>query len=307
MYLEHFHLSCYPFSLTPNTDFYCQLPKHEDIFNFLMVSIQSGEGFIKVTGEVGSGKTLLCRRLLNQLPVQFVSAYIPNPDLTASGLRKAFARELSIEFQQNIDEHGLLELINKKLMDLHAHNKRAVLIIDEAQALTLECLEAVRLLTNLETESDKLLQVVLFGQTELDSVLQKYNLRQLQQRITFATTVKPLSNQEVQGYIAHRLVRAGLPYDNLFSPSAKKLLYRASRGIPRMINILCHKALMVAYGKGDHRITALHIRQAILDTDSSNKFFKKSKWLQYTVTVILAAVFALGFYVILIELIKHFS
>ncbi len=290
MYLEHFKLNSFPFTLTPNTDFYCELPTHEGVFNVLMVTVQSGEGFIKVIGEVGTGKTILCRRLLNELPGDYVTAYIPNPDLTPEGLRKALAHELDIEFDNDIDQHALLELIMAKLLEQHQNNKKVVLVIDEAQALSVECLEAVRLLTNLETESTKLLQVVLFAQPELEEMLNTHQLRQLRQRITFSCSLAPISQNDMRNYLAHRLVVAGHTYDNIFTPKARVLLYKASQGLPRLINVLCHKALLAAFGKGHQVVTKHDMLAAIKDTDLNYGAPKSHGWQKVVVALIMGAV-----------------
>jgi MSHA biogenesis protein MshM len=271
MYLEHFKLSKAPFTLTPNTEFFCHLPGHQEALNVLLISLQSGEGFIKIVGEVGTGKTLLCRLLLDKLDDSFITAYIPNPDLSADGLRLAFAQELGIKKCENMTHPRLLEEINKRLLEYHSDGKRVVLLIDEAQALSEQCLEAVRLLTNLETESSKLLQVVLFGQPELDAKLNKTELRQLKQRITFAYQLAPLKESELDAYLCHRLSIAGYTYGSLFTYRAKRLLYKASQGLPRLLNILCHKALLVAYGKGQNHIDHNAIKKAIKDTESTQE------------------------------------
>ncbi|AHE68379.1 pilus MSHA type biogenesis protein [Legionella oakridgensis ATCC 33761 = DSM 21215] len=152
MYLEHFKLNRQPFSLTPNTEFYCELPTHQEALNVLLLSLQQGEGFIKILGEVGTGKTLLCRLLLNTLDDSFVTAYIPNPDQSADSLRLSLASELGLHPEKDMPQQKLLEAINMRLLELHRAGKKTILIIDEAQALPEICLEAIRLLTNLETE-----------------------------------------------------------------------------------------------------------------------------------------------------------
>jgi MSHA biogenesis protein MshM len=265
MYLEHFHLKEFPFSLTPNTSFYCKLPEHQAALNTLLVSLQNGEGFIKITGEVGTGKTLLCRKLLDSLDENYVTAYVPNPDLTPDGLRKALAHELEIEFDSGVDQHELLQRITEKLLTIHAEGKHAVLIVDEAQAMKLETLEAIRLLTNLETESEKLLQIILFGQPELDKRLLQPELRQLKQRISFQHKLAPVDLKQMQSYIHHRLAIAGHTYNALFSRKAAKLIHRASQGIPRVINMLCHKSLLSAYGKNKKLVDTRSARLAIKD------------------------------------------
>ncbi len=266
MYLEHFRLKEFPFTLTPNTSFFCNLEGHQAVLDMLLVGVESGEGFIKIVGEVGAGKTILCRKFLNTLNPNIITAYIPNPDLTPSGIRKALALELGVEFPNRIDQHDLLDLISKRLLTLVSQGKQVVILIDEAQALPNESLEALRLLTNLETESKKLLQVVLFGQPELDRRLEQPNLRQLKQRIIFSHKLKPINRQDLAAYICHRLSMAGYTRGSLFDVRACDLLYQASQGIPRIINILCHKALMVAYGRGQAAVDAKAMRQAIADS-----------------------------------------
>ncbi|WP_133129857.1 ExeA family protein [Legionella yabuuchiae] len=269
MYLEHFKLSKPPFSLTPNTEFYCELPTHQEALNVLLLSLQHGEGFIKILGEVGTGKTLLCRLLLNALDADFVTAYIPNPDQNADSLRLSLATELGLKPEKDLPQHQLLDAINLRLLELHKAGKKTVLLIDEAQALPEMCLEAIRLLTNLETEEKKLLQVVLFGQPELETKLDKPSLRQLKQRITFSYTLKPLAKHELDVYLYHRLAKAGYTYGSLFSAGAKKQLFRASGGLPRLLNILCHKSMLVSYGRGANTVDVAAVKRAVADTESA--------------------------------------
>ena len=267
MYLEHFGLEQAPFTITPDTGFFLDQGSHRQALNVLLFALQSGEGFIKVTGEVGTGKTLLCRKLLHTLDENFITAYIPNPFLNPVALRMALAEELGIEFTRNIGQHRLLQLITRRLVELNASGKQVVLLLDEAQAMPDDSLEALRLLTNLETEKDKLLKVVLFGQPELDHRLQQDNMRQLRQRILFNYKLKPLNRKTLDIYINHRLLVAGYRGSPLFSRRALQLLYRRSRGIPRLINILSHKALMSAYGRGDRVIKPAHVNNAAMDTE----------------------------------------
>lgn len=271
MYEEFFKLNALPFNLTPNPIFFCQLRGHQEALNILQFCIKSGEGFIKIIGEVGSGKTLLCRKLLESLDDTFITTYIPNPDLSPVEMRKAFARELGLDPTLWQDQHELLRAIYNHLITLHTEGKKVVLLVDEAQALSDESLETVRLLTNLETENTKLIQVVLFGQPELDQRLSQAHLRQLNQRISFSYSLPLLNRDELDIYLHHRLAVAGNTHANLFTKKAKNLLYRASRGIPRLVNILCHKALLVSYGRGDPQIDYKAMRAAILDTHSAGQ------------------------------------
>lgn len=267
MYLDYFKLKEMPFSLTPNVSLFCNLRGHQEALNVLQFSLRSGEGFIKIIGEVGAGKTLLCRKLLDSLNEEFVTAYIPNPDLEPTELRKALARELGIDPTHIHDQHELLTQINHTLLQHHHAGKRVVLLLDEAQALPLESLEAVRLLTNLETEKTKLLQVVLFGQPELDEHLNKPTLRQLKQRITFSYHLPLMTREDLDTYLFHRLSMAGYTLGTLFTKRARKKIYLASKGVPRIVNIICHKALLAAYGRGEFQITPKLIRHAIQDTE----------------------------------------
>lgn len=269
MYLQHFGLNQLPFNLTPDTEFFCDLPTHREALNVLLIALQSGEGFIKITGPVGTGKTLLCRMLLHELPAPFITAYLPNPHLTAAGLHQATAEELGIRYSRNAGQSRTLAKINDYLLNAAAQGHKVVLIIDEAQAMPLETLESLRLLTNLETEKQKLLQIVLFGQAELDEVLQKKSIRQLRQRISFSYTLRALNRQQIREYVLHRLKIAGNTHTDLLAPLTVHALHFYSRGIPRLINILSHKALMAAYGKGQSQIGWRHVQLAALDTDDT--------------------------------------
>lgn len=270
MYLEHFAIKEQPFSLTPNTQFFLNMASHQKAYNMLMVSIANREGFIKVVGEVGTGKTMLCRKVLNSLeenPDTYVTAYIANPVLSPKGLFLAFAEELGLEEDIDSGHHSLLKKITRKLMQYAAEGKQVVLFIDEAHAMPERTLEALRLMTNLETEKAKLFQVVLFAQPELDEMLQEKSLRQLLQRITFSYQLESLDRDGVERYVSHRLATAGYNGPALFGRRALDLLFEVSRGIPRIINILAHKALMVAYGKGERAVDIEHVRRAAEDTE----------------------------------------
>lgn len=294
MYQEFFQLDALPFTLTPNPQFFCQLKGHQEALNTLQFCIKSGEGFIKIIGEVGSGKTLLCRKLLETLDNDYLTAYIPNPDLTPVEFRKAFARELGLDPALSQDQHELLTIINQRLIDLHAEGKKTVLIVDESQALTDECLETIRLLTNLETQSHKLLQVVLFGQPELDERLNKSHLRQLKQRITFSYNLPLMNRDDLDTYLYHRLAVAGNTRGHLFTKKARRLLYKASNGIPRLVNILSHKSLLVAYGRGHKQIDHKSVLSAVKDTESvKNNKLKRYVLMGCKIAVILLAVAAI--------------
>jgi len=263
-----------PFSLVPNTQYYVGIEDHNECFNMLMFAIASGDGFIKVTGEVGTGKTLLCRRLLNSLDEnEFYSAYIPNPKLNAVELKRVLAQELGVKNSAQIKSENLLESINSRLMKLAQEGKKVVLIIDEAQAFPKDSLEELRLLSNLETETHKLMQIVLFGQPELDEVLSQHEFRQLRQRITFSHFLNRLNKSSTGQYIHHRMVVAGYIGEPVFDLSSIRLLYRATQGTPRLINIVCAKALLIAFSKGQQKVKKAMVKAAISDTEGLSKRF----------------------------------
>lgn len=279
MYLYHFGLTELPFTLTPNTSFFVGLAPHNEALAVLLTALKTGEGFIKVVGEVGTGKTLLCRKLLNEIPDHFVTAYIPNPYLKPDELRRAVAQELGVKQAQRMSLQLLTQRIQERLLELHSRGHSVVLILDEAQALPEESLEALRLFTNLETESRKLLQVVLFAQPELEQRLSTQQFRQLRQRITFSYKLRPMTKVEVIQYVNHRMSVAGYKGPALFSQSLATKIAHASRGIPRLVNILAHKMLMLAYGQGSYQLSNKHLTSAIKDTEDATAITNYSLWL----------------------------
>jgi len=254
MYLDHFGLAEYPFSITPDTDFVYRAQHHQAAMNVVLVALQGNEGFVKITGEIGTGKTLMCRHLLACLPDDVVSAYVLNPRLAPRELLCVVGVELGLQLKRGTDEHSLCKQIEAELLHLAAADKRVVLCIDEAQALPVESLEALRLLSNLETGKRKLIQIVLFGQPELDEMLQARRIRSLASRIAFSARLGSLDRGDFANYLQHRMTVAGWRGPAVFTPVARWLLWRASRGIPRLANMLAHKSLMLAYGSGNHRV-----------------------------------------------------
>jgi MSHA biogenesis protein MshM len=257
-----------PFALVPNTDYYVGLPDHNNCFNTLLFAVASGEGFIKITGEVGTGKTLLCRRLLNSINhKRYQTAYFPNPRLNPVELKRSLAKELGVENAQQLPEHQLLDVIQTSLIEHAKNGKKVLFIMDEAQAMPLESLEELRLFSNLETEHHKLLQIILFGQPELDEILSKHEFRQLRQRISFTGQLHKLKPPMVQQYIHHRMSHAGYNGEPVFDKGCVKLLYRATEGVPRLLNIVCNKSLLIAYSEGKHKVLKRMVRQALADTE----------------------------------------
>ena len=270
MYLNHFGLRELPFGITPDTSFFFSSGGSQEALNTLLIAARTGEGFIKITGEVGTGKTLLCRKLMASLGPDFQVAYIPNPYLDPVALFMELGTELGLALDANahLHQHQVLKGVTTRLLELAAEGKRVVVCLDEAQAMPIETLEALRLLTNLETEKRKLLQVVIFGQPELEQKLNHPSIRQLKQRITFDYHLGPLTGPELSYYLHHRLVVAGYQGGRLFDALGTWLLQRRTRRIPRLVNILAHKALLSAYGKGNRSVGFLDVLAASNDTAS---------------------------------------
>jgi MSHA biogenesis protein MshM len=270
MYRAHFGLREMPFGITPDTSFAYACTSHQEALNTLLVAVRNGEGFIKIVGEVGTGKTLLCRRFLAMLDATHVTAYIPNPYLEPRTLLFALAEELGVTVPRDADQHRLLKSLNHALLTFARQGKTVVLCLDEAQAMPIETLEALRLLTNLETEKRKLLQVVLFGQPELDDRLDQESVRQLRQRITFQYRLAALDRVEVDQYIAHRLRVAGYRGHRMFTHPAARAVHRRAGGVPRLVNIVAHKAMLLAYGEGVQHVLPRHVGRAALDTPAAH-------------------------------------
>jgi MSHA biogenesis protein MshM len=269
MYLEHFGLHEFPFKLTPDTSFYYATQSYQEAINTLLIAIASGEGFIKITGEVGTGKTLLCRKLLKGLGPEYKTAFIPNPYLDPNALLMTLANELGLTLSAQASHHVILTAITERLMALARQDKRVVVCLDEVQAMPIATLEALRLLSNLETEKSKLLQVVIFGQPELDQILHHPSVRQLRQRISFEYKLRGLMREELSFYLNHRLHVAGYNGWRVFRPASVRFLHAQSAGVPRLVNILAHKALLSAYGKGKRQVTLADMKAAVWDTQAS--------------------------------------
>lgn len=289
MYRQHFGLKEHPFSLTPDTQFYFNSQSHREVLSTLLLALRHSEGFIKVVGEVGTGKTLLSRKLLSSLGDNFITAYIPNPYLTPEELKWFLAEEIGIEYSPETPSYQLLKDINLRLIKLAHQKQRVVLVVDEAQAMPRETMEALRLLTNLETEKRKLLQVVLFGQPELDELLDRDDLRQLKQRIVFAEYLQTIPSKNLSDYLGYRLSSAGYRGSFLFSSNATRLLYKASGGVPRLINVIAHKAMLAAYGQASSQVQRQHMVRAIMDTAESRSYGRLLARRDYWLWPLLAA------------------
>jgi general secretion pathway protein A len=264
VYLEYYGLTEPPFDITPNPRFLFFSAKHREAFNHLLYGVRERKGFVQLTGEVGAGKTTICRSILDQLGSRFETALILNPVLNADQLIKAIAMEFGLDVK-GMDRLETVAALNQFLLKLVEQQKDAVLIIDEAQDLTDELLEQVRLLSNLETYDRKLLQIVLMGQPELRKRLNAHKLRQLRQRITVRYHLRPLKFKEVGQYIQHRLQVSGAKGAPYFTTAALWRIHRYSQGIPRLVNALCDKCLLAGYVQQrdsiDYRMVGMAIRE----------------------------------------------
>ena len=266
LYLEHFGLSEAPFRITPHTDFFFDGADRGATLEGLIYAVLHDEGIVKVSGEVGSGKTMLCRVLMERLPAPVVTIYLATPSLARDEILHAIGAELGLALPRKRTAVALREL-QAELIKLYAEGRRVVVLIDEAHVMPEETLEQVRLLSNLESSRHKLLHIVLFGQPELDEALAKTSLRQLRDRITHAFRTRPLSAAEVSRYLTFRMRAAGYRGPDVFAASAARQLAAASSGLTRRLNILADKALLAAYSDGSHAVTARHVRAAVRDSE----------------------------------------
>jgi general secretion pathway protein A len=255
-----------PFNLTPDPRFLFFSDKHREAFNHVLFGIRERKGFIQITGEVGAGKTTVCRAILAELGPAYRTALILNPMVTATQMMRTVLAELGLE-PRRLDRTAYLETLNRFLLEQTAAGNDVVLLIDEAQDLDPELLEQVRLLSNLETDQRKLLQIVLIGQPELREKLNERGLRQLRQRITVRYHLEPLDRFETARYIAHRLRVAGADGRPTFSPGAIRRIQRYSGGVPRLINAVCDKALLYGYVNGTYELKTRAVRQAIRELE----------------------------------------
>lgn len=303
MYEEHFGLNEQPFSIAPDPRFLYMSEQHREGLAHLLYGLQCDGGFVLLTGEVGSGKTTLCRTLLDQIPEECIVAFIFNPRVTVLELLSSICDEFRIDYpQRNQSIKCFVDRINAFLLDMHAKGRKAVLIIDEAQNLSRSVLEQIRLLTNLETSKRKLLQIMLLGQPELRDKLARPDLRQLGQRIIARFHLGPLDRKDVALYIRHRLAVAGTSSE-IFSPAALSEIYAQSRGIPRLVNVICDRALLGAYSQGkprvDKRTVARASREALGEPRRRPKKTERSGFVPIAaalgaIAVALACVYSLG-------------
>jgi len=266
VYNEFYGFAEAPFNITPDPRFLFFSDRHREAYNHILFGIRERKGFIQITGEVGAGKTTVCRAILRELGPGYRTALILNPCMTETQLFKTIVGEYGLK-PRRADRVSSLDALNEFLLAQAAEQNDVVLFIDEAQDLGDELLEQVRLLSNLETDQRKLLQIVLIGQPELRQKLNQRSLTQLRQRITVRYHLTPLSLEETERYVFHRLKVAGANSSPTFTPWALRRIHRYSRGVPRLINAVCDKALLCGYVAGTDRLTGGHVRRAIRELE----------------------------------------
>jgi len=277
MYLSHFGLNEPPFRITPHTDFFFDGANRGATLGALLYAISHEEGIIKITGEVGSGKTMLCRVLIERLPVHIETIYLANPSLSRDEILHTIADDLRV----SVDGRRttvLLRALQEDLIKRYAAGKRVVVLIDEAHAMPLETLEEIRLLSNLESNRHKLLHIVLFGQPELDDHLALPNMRQIKERIIHSFKLEPLVRDDITQYIEFRMRAAGYRGPSVFTAGALKTISQASEGLTRRVNILADKALLAAFADGTHQVTVKHARAAVRDSEFKRTARVRSIW-----------------------------
>ena len=269
MYYAFFGLKQPPFKITPDTEAFFEGGNRGAILEALIYAINHGEGIIKVTGEVGSGKTMLCRVLQTRLPENVENVYLANPSVSPEEILHAIAFELQLPLARDATRLEVMHALNSYLLERHVQKRQVVVFVEESQGMPLGTLEEIRLLSNLETQQHKLLQIVLFGQPELDENLRQTQIRQLRERITHSFNLAPLDEADVRAYLAFRLHAAGYHGPDLFSPRVIAYMTRASAGLTRRINLIADKALLAAFAESTHNVNLGHVKAAVRDSEFS--------------------------------------
>ena len=270
MYYTHFGLTRPPFRITPDTEFFYTGGNRGPILDALMYAIAQGEGIIKVTGEVGSGKTMLCNMLQSQLPPNVETVYLANPSVSPDEILRAIALELQLAPPRDAGNLEVMQMLHRHLLERHAQDRQVVMFVEESQSMPIATLEEIRLLSNLETAQAKLLQIVLFGQPEFEDNLSQPHIRQLRERITHSFRLSPLKPDEIREYLNFRLRAAGYRGPDLFSPRVISAIARASEGLTRRVNLIADKALLVAFSENTHTVTLKHVKAAVRDSEFSS-------------------------------------
>lgn len=299
MYLEHFGLDEPPFRITPHTDFFFDGANRGATLDALVYAITHDEGIVKVSGEVGSGKTMLCRVLMERLPETVTIIYLANPSLSRDDILYAIADELHLDIPDNTRTSVVMRNLHDHLIQSYGEGRQVVVLIDEAHAMPVDTLEEIRLLSNLESNRSKLLQLVLFGQPELNDVLARPDMRQLKERITHNFGLEPLVRDDIANYLDFRMRAAGYRGPTVFSPAALKLIAKSSLGLTRRVNILADKALLAAFSSGSHQIGPKEVQAAIRDSDFSDAAYggragiqKRKQWAVAALVIIVLGTLA---------------
>lgn len=267
MYYNYFGLKKSPFKITPDTSLFFSGGNRGAVLEALIYAIVKGEGIVKLVGEVGTGKTMLCRMLQVELPDNIECVYLANPSLSPENILHAIAVDLHLDITESDDRLKVMNKLQNYLLARHADNKQVVVFVEEAQGMPLVTLEEIRLLSNLETGENKLLQIVLFGQPELDQMISTPEIRQLKERITYSFQLVPFKRDDVRDYLNSRIRACGGWTNGIFSKSAVSSMTKYSRGLLRRINILADKALLAAYADNAHQVTGRHVKIAARDSE----------------------------------------
>ena len=297
MYQEHFGLSRPPFKITPDTSLFFEGNQRGAALDALMYAISSGEGIIKVVGEVGSGKTMLCRMLEVRLSDDVDVIYIANPSLSPDNILHVIAHELHLDVNNEMSKVDVMQRIQAHLLKKHADNRQVVLFVEEAQSMPIETLEEVRLLSNLETDHNKLLQMVLFGQPELDEKLSQPHIRQLKERITHSFHLTPFPPEDTLQYLNFRLRAVGYKGPDIFNKKTAGVVKKYSDGLTRRINILADKSMLAAFSEGSHTVTSTHVKSAAQDSEFKKTFDSKKILLSTLAVLLFAGVLFAGIYI----------
>lgn len=297
MYYAHFGLKEPPFKITPNTDFFFPGGNRGAVLEALRYAILHGEGIVKVVGEVGSGKTMLCRMLQTQLPEHVDNVYLANPSMAPEDVLHAIALELRLDLPSGLSRLEVMQRLQLVLLEKHEAKRQVVVFVEEAQGMLLATLEEIRLLTNLETRHHKLLQIVLFGQPELDDNLNQREIRQLKERITHSFYLGPLSKDEIAEYLMFRLRAAGYFGPPLFTKRAIKQLATMAQGLVRRVNILADKSLLAAFAANTYQVTPRHVAAAIRDSEFAQEITRPARrWVGFAWIVVFSVMTGVGAY-----------
>lgn len=290
MYYAHYGLDQPPFRITPDPALFFPGGNRGAVLEALLYAIKSGEGIVKVVGEVGSGKTMLCRMLERELPDGCEIIYLANPSLAPAEVLHAVAFELKLPVSSDTPRLQVMHLLQQYLLEKHGDGRQVIVFIEEAQGMPEDTLEELRLLSNLETSREKLLQLVLFGQPELDDKLNQHRIRQLKERITFSFALTPLTRAEVREYLNARLYASGYRGGELFSGAAVAAIHRYSRGLLRRVNILADKALLAAFAEHARSVGGGHVRRAAADSD----YVHSGRWITWALVATVVLLTAVG-------------